>query len=219
MPRLTQTTRSPNSPTIPMTRSSLILLLLLTLALPASTKAQQTTPADADSNSTPVSGTVTIAADRMEFVLRKTASLEGNVEVVFTPQGETLAQFQKQVQGDDVRVILNADRMTVLFPEGGEGAGSRPQKIQAFGKVRIHTPDGKSATGDQGLWDLAGGSAIILEGDCTVLADGRVLTSSRITYDLKENRFQAARAVLTLPVESSPAAADPTRLLTPAAQE
>lgn len=203
-----------------MTRStlaSLILLLLLTLALPASLKAQETT-ADAETTSTPVSGTVTIAADRMEFVLRKTASLEGNVEVVFTPQGETLEQFKKQVQGDDVRVILNADRMTVLFPETEEGS-SRPQKIQAFGKVRIHTPDGKSATGDQGLWDLAGGSAIILEGDCTVLADGRVLTSSRITYDLKENRFQAARAVLTLPVESSPAAADPAQLLSPAAKE
>ncbi len=204
-----------------MTRSplaSLILLLLLTLALPASLKAQET-PTDAETTSnTPVSGTVTIAADRMEFVLRKTASLEGNVEVVFTPQGETLEQFKKQVQGDDVRVILNADRMTVLFPEAEEGS-SRPQKIQAFGKVRIHTPDGKSATGDQGLWDLAGGSAIILEGDCTVLADGRVLTSSRITYDLKGNRFQAARAVLTLPVESSPAAADPAQLLSPAAKE
>ena len=202
-----------------MTRSTLasLILLLLTLALPASLKAQEN-PTAPETTNTPVSGTVTIAADRMEFVLRKTASLEGNVEVVFTPQGETLEQFKKQVQGDDVRVILNADRMTVLFPEAEEGS-SRPQKIQAFGKVRIHTPDGKSATGDQGLWDLAGGSAIILEGDCTVLADGRVLTSSRITYDLKENRFQAARAVLTLPVESSPAAADPAQLLTPAAKE
>lgn len=212
-------------------RAPAFLALLLLLALAPAATAQEpqdpaTTPAatapaeevQQEEEKTPVSGTVTIAADRMEFILRKTASLEGNVEVVFTPQGETLEQFKKQVQGDDVRVILNADRMTVLFPEGEEDA-SRPQKIQAFGKVRIHTPDGKSATGDQGLWDLAGGSAILLEGDCTVLADGRVLTSSRITYDLKENRFQAARAVLTLPVESSPSSADPKRLLPPAAKE
>lgn len=204
----------------------LTLLLLLALAPAATAQEPQepaTPPAAAlpaeemqEEEKTPVSGTVTIAADRMEFILRKTASLEGNVEVVFTPQGETLEQFKKQVQGDDVRVILNADRMTILFPEGEEDF-SRPRKIQAFGKVRIHTPDGKSATGDQGLWDLAGGSAILLEGDCTVLADGRVLTSSRITYDLKENRFQAARAVLTLPVESS--SPDPRRLLPPAAKE
>ncbi len=177
--------------------SRLLLCLLLLSALPLAIAQQD--PAPEEGRSAGTSGTVTIAADRMEMTLQHSANLEGNVEVVFLPAGETLQTLQKQIAGEDQRVVLNADQMKVFFQEGS----STPRRIQATGRVRIHTADGKSATGDQGLWELEnGGNAIILEGKCTILADGRVMTSSRIRYDLKENRFEAARAVLTLPVES-----------------
>ncbi len=175
-----------------------LLRLLLLLALAAPLVAQEPPQNAQPQRPSSPTGTVTIAADRVEMTLQKSAMLEGNVEVVFLPDGETRQTLQKQIPGEDQRVILNADQMKVFFREGS----STPAKIQAIGRVRIHTADGKSATGDQGMWDLEGENAIFLEGKCTILADGRVMTSSRIRYDLKENRFEAARAVLTLPVES-----------------
>ncbi len=193
---------------------SRLLLCCLLVALLSLAYAQQSFPGEEPRPSSP-SGTVTIAADRMEMTLQHSATLEGNVEVVFLPAGETLQTLQKQISGEDQRVVLNADQMEVFFQEGT----STPQRIQATGRVRIHTADGKSATGDQGMWELGeGGNAIILEGKCTILADGRVMTSSRIRYDLKENRFQAARAVLTLPVENR-GDSSPLDLVKPAPQE
>ncbi|MGN0866806.1 MAG: LptA/OstA family protein [Oligosphaeraceae bacterium] len=193
--------------------SRLLLCLLLAAALPLAF-AQQDSSSEERRAASP-SGTVTIAADRMEMTLQHSATLEGNVEVVFLPAGETLQTLQKQIPGEDQRVVLNADQMEVFFQEGS----STPRRIQATGRVRIHTADGKSATGDQGMWELEdGGNAIILEGKCTILADGRVMTSSRIRYDLKENRFEAARAVLTLPVDGREEAS-PLELVKPAPQE
>lgn len=174
-------------------------LLAISLAFTAiALFAQATESTDAPAK-TSVSGKVTIAADRMEMELKKSAQLDGNVEVVFIPEGDTLESMRSQLPGDNVRIILNADHMTVFYPE--DEASSSPDRIQATGRVRIHTPDGKSATGDQAQWDMKGTGTIVLEGNCTVVAEGRVMNSARITYHIQENRFEAARAVITIPIE------------------
>lgn len=174
-------------------------LLAISLAFTAiALFAQATESTDAPAK-TSVSGKVTIAADRMEMELKKGAQLDGNVEVVFIPEGDTLESMRSQLPGDNVRIILNADHMTVFYPE--DDASSSPDRIQATGRVRIHTPDGKSATGDQAQWDMKGTGTIVLEGNCTVVAEGRVMNSARITYHIQENRFEAARAVITIPIE------------------
>ena len=188
-----------------------LLLTILAFALATAVVAQESgtpTSPEAPAVAVPVSskgitGKVTVSADRMEMILQKIAKLNGNVEVIFYPSGDTLQNLKKQVKGDDVRVILNADHMTIFFPEAGTGApSSRPEKIQATGHVKLHTPDGKSATGDQASWDLLNGSTITLEGKCTLLADGRIMNSSNVVYDFNENLFTAARAIITLPVAS-----------------
>lgn len=192
-----------------------LLLTILAFSLAFTLLAQENGPAEApaapakeaeeQTASKGLSGKVTISADRMEMILKKIAKLDGNVEVVFYPSGETLQSLKKQFKGDDIRVILNADHMTVFFPEAGadkENTSSRPEKILATGRIKLHTPDGKSATGDQAAWDLTNGSTIALEGKCTILADGRIMNSSRVVYDFNESRFSAARAIITLPVAS-----------------
>ena len=168
-----------------------------------------------------IEGKISISADRMEMVLEKIAKLDGNVEIVFIPEGKTLEELRKKLKTSDVRVILNADRMTVFFPEKTKGtkavaddgkapaadqkktSSSAPSKIHANGRVKIHTPDGKSATGEQAVWDFANGNSIMLEGKCTILSDGHVMTSPKVTYNMEENRFVASRAVITLPVGNS----------------
>ncbi|GEM_PF-4364734 len=186
------------------------LSILVALLLCSTAFAQETTspeqsqqPAKAETKNLPLTGKVTIAADHMETILKKIAKLDGNVEVTFIPTEETLEKLKKQFQGDEVRLILNSDHMTLFFAEENGEATSRPEKIQATGRVRIHTPDGRSATGDQAEWDMSNGGAIVLEGKCTVLADGRVMNSTRITYDIQENRLNAERAIITLPVQSN----------------
>lgn len=184
----------------------LLTLVLFSLAFAQETPApaQTTQPTTAtEEKSIPLTGKVTIAADHMEAVLKNYTKLDGNVEITFIPSGETLAKLKKQIQSDEIRVILNADHMTLFFAEENGETSSRPDKIQANGRVRIHTPDGRSATGDQAEWDMANGGTITLQGKCTVMADGRVMNSTRITYDLKENRLNAERAIITLPVQSS----------------
>lgn len=174
-------------------------LLAISLAFTAIALFAQTTESTDAPAKTSVSGKVTIAADRMEMELKKSAQLDGNVEVVFIPEGDALESMRSQLPGDNVRIILNADHMTVFYPE--DEASSSPDRIQATGRVRIHTPDGKSATGDQAQWDMKGTGTIVLEGNCTVVAEGRVMNSARITYHIQENRFEAARAVITIPIE------------------
>lgn len=170
-----------------------------------------------------VEGKVSISADRMEMVLEKVAKLDGNVEIVFIPEGQTLEDLKKQVKSSDVRIILNADHITVFFPEkaavtekdeaskepkanavsGAKTSSSAPSKIMASGRVKIHTPDGKSATGEQAVWDFTNGNSIMLEGKCTIMSEGHILTSPKVTYNMEENRFVASRAVITLPVGNS----------------
>ena len=135
---------------------------------------------------------VTISADRMEMEVGQKILLEGNVLV------------------EDARMCLTSDHVTIFFEqapkkesrtekEGGFGdfGSGRVTGIEATGGVMIRTVDGKrSATGDRGTYDPEK-DTYILDGNCTILADGHTLKSNRVVFDRKKQTFTAGRASIT----------------------
>jgi len=136
---------------------------------------------------------VTISADRMEMEMGNKATLEGNVLL------------------EDNKMILSGDRVTIFFEEeGGEGEDEdgddedslvrgtgQVSRIEATGSVMIRTPDGgRSATGERGYYDRRK-DTFILEGNCTILADGHALKSNKVIFDHQKQTFSAERAALT----------------------
>ncbi len=154
---------------------------------PAAKAAPADKPAERNAN------LVTISADRMEMEVGQKILLEGNVLV------------------EDARMCLTSDHVTIFFEqapkktaktekEGGFGdfGSGKVSGIEATGGVMIRTVDGKrSATGDRGTYDPEK-DTYILDGNCTILADGHTLKSSRVIFDRKKQTFTAGRASITL---------------------
>ncbi len=189
------------------TLACLLLAILATASLTAADKtAAPAAPASAPAKEAPAAkpaernaNLVTISADRMEMEVGQKILLEGNVLV------------------EDARMCLTSDHVTIFFEqapkkegraekekdkekEGGFGdfGSGKVSGIEATGGVMIRTVDGKrSATGDRGTYDPEK-DTYILDGNCTILADGHTLKSSRVIFDRKKQTFTAGRASITL---------------------
>ena len=167
----------------------LLLPLFIAVAAHAQEKPAAEKPAERNAN------LVTISADRMEMEVGQKILLEGNVLV------------------EDARMCLTSDHVTIFFEQpsgpkkpaakekegsfGDLGGSGKVAAIEATGGVMIRTVDGKrSATGDRGSYDPEK-DTYILDGNCTILADGHTLKSSRVIFDRKKQTFTAGRASLT----------------------
>ena len=168
----------------------LLLPLFIAVAAHAQEKPAAEKPAERNAN------LVTISADRMEMEVGQKILLEGNVLV------------------EDARMCLTSDHVTIFFEQKGprkEGKGDHGKEggfgdiggsgrvtgIEATGGVMIRTVDGRrSATGDRGTYDPEK-DTYILDGNCTILADGHTLKSNRVVFDRKKQTFTAGRASIT----------------------
>lgn len=136
---------------------------------------------------------VTVAAERMEMLLGQIIKLDGDVLV------------------EDDRYTLTCEHGLIYLRQDGEkkpeepsgdGAGNNVEldRIEATGRVMVRTRDGsQSATGDRARYDRDA-ERITLEGNCTILADGRVMRSARVVYDVKSGKISSSRTSITIPV-------------------
>lgn len=139
------------------------------------------------------SSRVTVAAERMEMLLGQIIKLDGDVLV------------------EDDRYTLTCEHGLIYLRQDGEkkpeepsgdGAGNNVEldRIEATGRVMVRTHDGsQSATGDRARYDRDA-ERITLEGNCTILADGRVMRSARVVYDVKSGKISSSRTSITIPV-------------------
>ena len=125
------------------------------------------------------------------------------------------ATLEGNVLLESSRMLLSGDRVTIFFEadedaDGGEEDGEslvrgtgQVSRIEATGGVMIRTPDGeRSATGERGYYDPRQ-DIFILEGSCTILADGHALKSNKVIFDHRKQTFSAERAALTFNLKKS----------------
>lgn len=139
------------------------------------------------------SSRVTVAAERMEMLLGQIIKLDGDVLV------------------EDDRYTLTCEHGLIYLRQDGEKKPEEPSgdgggnsveldRIEATGRVMVRTRDGsQSATGDRARYDRDA-ERITLEGNCTILADGRVMRSARVVYDVKSGKISSSRTSITIPV-------------------
>ena len=169
-----------------------LMLAMCVFALAGVLHAQENEAPEPTKDTAP--GKVTVAAERMEMLLGEVIKLDGDVMVEdnrYTLTCEHGMIYLKQkdgektASGDDDKDLGNN---TVL------------DRIEATGRVMVRTHDGKqSATGDRARYERDT-ERITLDGDCTILAEGRVMRSARVVYDVKAGTITASRTSITIPL-------------------
>jgi lipopolysaccharide transport protein LptA len=92
------------------------------------------------------------------------------------------ALFEDNVVVKDPRLKLTADKLTVLFDEGGNA-----KSIKAEGHVTI-TQEDKKATSEKALYDVDTGE-IVLEGRPRVIRGRDTLEGEKITFWRDQNKL------------------------------
>lgn len=142
-------------------------------------------------------GKVTIAAERMEMLLGEVIKLDGDVLVEDSRYTLTCEHGLIFLRPKD-----DADGQSGHSGSDGQslGNGAVLDRIEASGRVMVRTHDGtQSATGDRARYDKEA-ERITLEGNCTILADGRVMRTARVVYDVKAGTITASRTSITIPL-------------------
>ena len=103
------------------------------------------------------------------------------------------ALFENNVQVNDPRMQLSANRLTIVFTESG-GA----QTIKAEGKVLLTQGD-KKARSDVATYDVPSGKIVLAGGPPQVMQDRNILEGEVITFWRDEQRVECkprARLIL-----------------------
>ena len=89
---------------------------------------------------------------------------------------QRFALFENNVQVNDPRMQMTADRLTIIFTEDG-GA----QTIKAEGKV-LMTQDDKRARADEAIYDVISGRIVLAGGPPQVMQGRNILEGDVITF-------------------------------------
>lgn len=92
------------------------------------------------------------------------------------------ALFEGSVVAKTADITMHSDRMLVFYSADGKVV-----KIEAEGNVRLIRGE-KVVTSDNALF-IAGEEKIVLTGEPKAVEGGNVVTGSKITYMIKDNRY------------------------------
>ncbi len=155
--------------------------------------------ADTESKNAAAPGKITVAAERMEMLLGEVIKLDGDVMVEdnrYTLTCEHGMIYLKQK--DDAQSDATKEKA-----DDGLNNNAVLDRIEATGRVMVRTHDGKqSATGDRARYERES-ERITLDGDCTILSEGRVMRCARVIYDVKAGTITASRTSITIPLGNS----------------
>lgn len=153
--------------------SRLILAVILTLPGPL---AAQSTGVDMGGLAQETSRPVEVASDNLDVNQTDgTALFTGNVRV---SQGE---------------MQLSADRIRVLYAQGG---GGRIDELQAEGGVTLAT-GAEAAEAQRAVYDIDSGQ-VVMEGDVLLTQGSTALSGERLTIDLTTGSGQMSGGVRTI---------------------